>query len=466
MIRRRLNTINFSLRVITFLLPVLAFGLAAYLRFFSGLIPLRTGQVRISDYIGLLFFTTVVWAIVADHYRLFRFDRIHRASSSVRNIFCVCCVTYVAVMSATFFYRSVSYSRLFVTISAAMLFLLSVLAEDGLRALFRSARTHAGSMAQVLIVGADQFAVDTAQTLLKWMPLPTRIAAYVRLPGQQSATAAIPVIDLCDVPQTPWMHNLDDVVLALPTSQFSGIPAIMSQMERLCVPVRVVLDLGKNVSVREILFEFGGLRLLDLRASPSESAVYLVVKRSFDLICSALGTVLLSPLMALVAIAVWLSSPGPVLFVQERVGLNGRLFRMYKFRTMEWGNSTESEIRWTTEDDPRRTPLGSFLRRTNLDELPQLFNVLKGDMSLVGPRPERPHFVEKFLADVAQYNTRHFLKVGMTGWAQVNGWRGDTSIARRVEHDIYYLRNWSLALDLKIICLTLFRSFAANKNAY
>jgi exopolysaccharide biosynthesis polyprenyl glycosylphosphotransferase len=169
--------------------------------------------------------------------------------------------------------------------------------------------------------------------------------------------------------------------------------------------------------------------------------------------------------MLLIAVAIRLTSRGPVLFAQERVGLNGRPFRIYKFRTMSTGNPTEGDTRWTTSDDPRRTKLGALLRATNLDELPQFFNVLKGDMSLVGPRPERPYFVKKFQDDVAQYNSRHYLKVGITGWAQVNGWRGDTSIAKRVEHDLYYLRNWSLWFDIKIICLTLWRGFF-SKNAY
>jgi len=167
----------------------------------------------------------------------------------------------------------------------------------------------------------------------------------------------------------------------------------------------------------------------------------------------------------LIALAIRLTSPGPVLFAQDRVGLNGRVFRVYKFRTMSTGNAEESDTRWTTSDDPRRTKLGAFLRATNLDELPQFFNVLKGDMSVVGPRPERPYFVKKFQDDVAQYSTRHYLKVGITGWAQVNGWRGDTSIAKRVEHDLYYLQNWSLWFDIKIICLTLWRGFF-SKNAY
>ena len=169
--------------------------------------------------------------------------------------------------------------------------------------------------------------------------------------------------------------------------------------------------------------------------------------------------------MLLIAVAIRLTSPGPVLFVQDRVGLNGRLFRMYKFRTMKAGGPTDSDTEHTTANDPRRTRLGAFLRASSLDELPQFFNVLRGDMSVVGPRPEMPYFVKKFQYEVVQYNTRHYLKVGITGWAQVNGWRGDTSIAKRVECDLHYLRNWSLWFDIRIICATLWRGFF-SKNAY
>jgi len=185
-----------------------------------------------------------------------------------------------------------------------------------------------------------------------------------------------------------------------------------------------------------------------------------------DIVFSLAALVVCTPVMAVIAVAIRLDSRGAIIFAQERVGLNGRLFRMYKFRTMRTGSDVESATRWTTADDPRRTGLGILLRRTNLDELPQFFNVLKGDMSIVGPRPERPYFVQRFLEDIAQYNSRHYLKVGITGWAQVNGWRGDTSIARRVEHDLYYLTHWSLLLDLKIIFLTIWRTFVANRNAY
>src|SRR5262249_46831526 len=201
-----------------------------------------------------------------------------------------------------------------------------------------------------------------------------------------------------------------------------------------CVPVRAILDLGQGVVIRETFLEVAGVPMLDLRAAPSEGVGYLVAKRAFDVVFSALVLVVTAPLLGVIGVAIRLASSGPVFFVQDRVGLNGRIFKMWKFRTMGMTDAAESATRWTTAEDPRRTKVGAFLRRTNLDELPQFFNVFKGEMSIVGPRPERPYFVEKFLANVAEYNTRHYLKVGITGWAQINGWRGDTSIERRGGH--------------------------------
>jgi len=239
----------------------------------------------------------------------------------------------------------------------------------------------------------------------------------------------------------------------------------MKSVERFCLPVRAVIDFGDHMLIRERLFQFGRLQMLDLTATPTESIRYSLLKRFFDLIFSTFAILLTAPLMAVIAVIIRITSPGPILFAQDRVGLNGKVFRMYKFRTMRVSDPSESDSRWTTAGDPRRTSIGIFLRKTSLDELPQFFNVLKGDMSVVGPRPERPRFVAKFLNEVSRYNNRHRLKVGITGWAQVNGWRGDTSIRKRVEHDLYYLQNWSFAFDLRIIFLTLFPKYR-NRNAY
>ena len=205
--------------------------------------------------------------------------------------------------------------------------------------------------------------------------------------------------------------------------------------------------------------------MLDLRPTLAESGSYLIQKRILDVVLSLVILFFTWPLMFLIAVLIKLENAGPVIFAQERVGMNGRVFHMLKFRTMKVGAGSESDTRWTSEQDPRRTRFGTILRKTSLDELPQFFNVLKGDMSIVGPRPERPFFVRRFLQEFETYNTRHFFRAGITGWAQVNGWRGDTSIAKRVEYDLYYLRNWSLTFDLQIITLTFFRMFS-SKNAY
>jgi exopolysaccharide biosynthesis polyprenyl glycosylphosphotransferase len=205
--------------------------------------------------------------------------------------------------------------------------------------------------------------------------------------------------------------------------------------------------------------------MLDLRPTLAESGSYLIQKRILDFVLSLVVLSVTWPLMLLIALLIELENAGPVFFSQERVGLNGRVFRMFKFRTMRVSTGQESDTRWTREQDPRCTRFGAFLRKTSLDELPQFFNVLKGDMSVVGPRPERPFFVKRFLREFQTYNSRHFFRAGITGWAQVNGWRGDTSIAKRVEYDLYYLRNWSLTFDLQIITLTFVRMFS-GKNAY
>jgi len=217
--------------------------------------------------------------------------------------------------------------------------------------------------------------------------------------------------------------------------------------------------------VREKLFQFGRIQILDLTSTPADMLKYAVLKRSFDVAFSLVVLALAAPLFGLVALLIRLLSPGPIFFRQERIGLNGQTFQMYKFRSMHVSDKQDSDTVWTSARDPRRTRLGTFLRRTSIDELPQFINVLKGEMSVVGPRPERPYFVDKFLGEIRRYNHRHSLKVGITGWAQVHGWRGDTSIQKRVEHDLYYIQNWTFGFDLKIVAMTVL-SALTHKNAY
>jgi lipopolysaccharide/colanic/teichoic acid biosynthesis glycosyltransferase len=239
---------------------------------------------------------------------------------------------------------------------------------------------------------------------------------FVRLPDQEVAVEG-PVYELDQIPAFSNGSSINDIIIALPAARLSEVQKIAPVLEKLCVPTRVVVDLGEGIVLRDRLIDLGGIHMLDLRPTLAETGPYLFQKRIFDVGFSLLILLLTLPFTLLIALATKLGSRGP------------------------------------------------FLRRTNLDELPQFFNVLRGDMSIVGPRPERPYFVERFLQEFERYNSRHLFKAGITGWAQVNGWRGDTSIAKRVEYDLYYLRNWSLTFDLQIITMTLLRFFT-SKNAY
>jgi len=467
LIRRRLNQIEFALRLLVLMLPLPAFGAAAYLRFATGFIPVP-GKVQEIDphgYFGLLLLAVLAWAVVVEHFDLSRLDRLFPARDAARRAFLASGAAHTAVTAASFFYRNFSFSRLFVVYSGVLLFFLVVAAQAAFRAYLNSLRRKGENCSRLLVVGADEYAAQALNSFLQSMVIPCSVEGFVRLPGQTACPGCRPLLELEALETMAVQPRADDVLIAVPLPRLPEASAFVRQLERLSVPVRAILDLGPGISFRNTIFHSGDTTLLDLRATPSEAVAYTILKRSFDLIFATVVAILTAPLMLLIAVAIRLTSPGPVFFAQERVGLNGRLFRVYKFRTMSAGNLGESDTRWTTSNDPRRTRLGAFLRATNLDELPQFYNVLKGEMSVVGPRPERPYFVKKFQDDVAQYNTRHYLKVGITGWAQVNGWRGDTSITKRVEHDLYYLRNWSLWFDMKIIWLTLWRGFF-SKNAY
>jgi Undecaprenyl-phosphate glucose phosphotransferase len=465
MIRRNLSLVEFSLRLVTLSLPLLAFAIAAYIRFASGLIAIVTTDIDPVIYFGLLLVTTFVWAIAVEYYELDNIGRIFQTRRAAQMGFMACLLTFTSVMTATFFYRADSFSRVFILLTAPMLYLLLLLVHHFFRLAIVRARNQERGFIKVLIVGSDRFAQQTARRLKEQRILRCTVVGFVRLPDQETEAAESPIIELNEFNDWYKEGQVDDIVIAIPPNRFAEIPQISSIFQMYSLPIRIRLDFGDGVFVREQLFDLGGLFLLDLRATPAESVVYLVLKRGFDVLFSTFAIIVGSPLMFLVALSVRITSPGPIFFTQERIGLNGKKFRMYKFRTMKVSDASESDTRWTTQGDPRRTKVGAFLRRFNLDELPQFFNVLKGDMSVVGPRPERPYFVHKFLQDIEKYNTRHFLKVGITGWAQVNGLRGDTSIIDRVEYDLYYLRNWSLGFDLRIILLTLLRQFF-NRNAY
>jgi len=406
----------------------------------------------------------LVWAFVSEHYKVTSFDELFRERTGARAASSACIATFFIVLTTLYFSRNTLFPRGLVVCDIIILLILTVFLHALFRILYKSG-AHLAKPVRLLVVGADQFASDSAARLRRLSFAPCEVGGYVRLPGQKASVRGARVYEFEQLSVLNPGHGFDEAVIAIDASQFTQMPKIIRSLNHLCLPARAIMDLGEGIVVREKLFQMGNMQMLDLAATPRESLDYAVLKRGFDIGFSFLVLLLTSPLFALIAAFVKLTSPGPVFFVQERVGLNGNPFPMYKFRTMRASDESESDTRWTTNGDPRRTPFGAFLRSTSLDELPQFINVLKGDMSVVGPRPERPHFVHKFLQEVARYNNRHALKVGITGWAQVNGWRGDTSIEKRVEYDLYYLQNWSFGFDMRIIVMTLVAGLI-NRNAY
>jgi exopolysaccharide biosynthesis polyprenyl glycosylphosphotransferase len=254
------------------------------------------------------------------------------------------------------------------------------------------------------------------------------------------------------------------VLIALPQARSALQEALVTEFRDESIDLQVIPDYSRFIALGAAVESFGGVPLIVLNDSPLYG-YRAWLKRLMDFTLSAVGLLILSPFLGLIALAVRLSSRGPVLYRQERMGLDGRTFGMLKFRSMKVDAEDRTGAVWAVKNDNRRTVIGTFLRSTSLDELPQLWNVLTGDMSLVGPRPERPVFVDKFRNEIPNYMLRHRVKTGITGWAQVNGWRGDTSLEKRIECDIYYIRNWSLWLDIKILFLTVFKGFV-NPNAY
>lgn len=260
-------------------------------------------------------------------------------------------------------------------------------------------------------------------------------------------------------------NKLDEVAITLPLKDYDNLQSIVGICEKSGVHTKFIPDYNGLIPGRPYTEDLLGLPVVNIRYVPLTNTGNILIKRIADIAGSLVGIVVTSPIMLAAAVLVKASGPGPVIFKQERVGLHNRPFSMYKFRSMTMQPPGEEKKAWTVKDDPRVTKVGRFLRRTSLDELPQLFNILKGDMSLVGPRPERPGWVEKFREEIPRYMVRHQVRPGLTGWAQVNGLRGDTSIRKRIEYDLYYIENWTPGFDIKIVLMTFFTGFV-NKNAY
>jgi Undecaprenyl-phosphate glucose phosphotransferase len=260
-------------------------------------------------------------------------------------------------------------------------------------------------------------------------------------------------------------NQLDEISITLSLSDYDMLEDIVNICEKTGVHTKFIPDYNSVIPSRPYFEDMDGLAVVNIRRVPLTNTVNKFMKRTVDIVGAVIAIIIFSPVMLITSIGIKLTSKGPLIFKQERVGLHNKSFKMYKFRSMEVQNDADEKKGWTTKNDPRVTKIGKIIRKTSIDELPQFFNVLKGDMSLIGPRPERPLFVEKFKEEIPRYMIKHQVRPGITGWAQVNGYRGDSSIKKRIEYDLYYIENWSMMFDFKILFLTFFKGFV-NRNAY
>ena len=417
------------------------------------------------DYALQLLPILVVWGFAFHAFDLYRPSRLgSHLSEWFRVAIASTLGVLVLIAIMTFAFRGYDYSRLVITFFLVQSIVVVSLARAAFREVLRFARRRGYNQRYAIVVGGGEPAAEVLRVLRR------RVDVGIRVLGLLSDKAEAPAIDaprlggLEEIRAVLDRQQVDIVFIALPHSEYPRLTAVLNEIGDDPVTIHFVPDVFGLASLRGGVEEFESIPFIHLRESP----LYgwnRVAKRVLDLVVGGGALVLAAPAMLAIATALKLVSSGPVLYRQERMGLDGQRFQMLKFRTMRVDAERETGPVWARPDDSRRTRLGTFLRRWSLDELPQLWNVLRGEMSLVGPRPERPSFVEEFRRRVPGYMLRHKMKAGITGWAQINGWRGQTSIEKRIEYDLYYIERWSLGFDLKILLLTFWSGFR-NRNAY
>jgi Undecaprenyl-phosphate glucose phosphotransferase len=437
---------------------------AYFLRFKTGILPVLKPPAEFALCLRSLPLVLVL-ALVA--FRLAGQYQVHRLRRFREEVIAVTKGTglLVILVLATLFVLHDPYE------SRATLLLFTLMTSTGVLtgrrlawSLIRHLRSNGFNQHFALIVGTGRVARKTARALRRasWMGI--RTVGFVEDRGDRWTSDLDVLGRFADLPEVIARYNVCHVFIALPMSRYDDARRVFDLLSQTMVEVRVVADVPNLAGLSLTTTNLDGLPVIGLRENP-HVGLNLVVKRAMDIVLSSLALMVLSPVLLAISLAVRLTSRGPIFFSQERCGLNGKPFQMLKFRSMRSDAEKQTGAVWTVKNDPRRTRLGTFLRETSLDELPQLFNVLLGDMSLIGPRPERPVFIKQFSKTIPSYMARHRVKAGITGWAQVNGWRGNTSLRKRIQYDLYYITHWTPWLDFRILWLTVFRGLV-NKNAY
>lgn len=425
------------------------------------------GALPMGQYFRMLYLVVPGYLILYSMFHLYTSKRDTKSKYEISSIVMANAVGIGCFMIVQYMLKQMHFSREMLLIFAIGNTLFMVLSRSVIHHILRSLRKKGYNLKHMILVGysrAGEEYIDRIMANPQWGYVVCGILDdKVPRGTTYKGVKVLGEIDnlLIILPE----NRMDEIAITLSLADYDRLEQIVDWCEKSGVHTKFIPDYNSLIPSKPYTEDILGLPVINIRYVPLTNTVNWWLKRIIDIVGALAAIVISSPVMIGAAIAVKCTSKGPVIFKQERIGLHNEPFKMYKFRSMVQQTDEEEKKGWTVKDDPRVTKVGAFLRRTSLDELPQLFNILKGDMSLVGPRPERPQFVEKFKEEIPRYMIKHQVRPGLTGWAQVNGYRGDTSIRKRVEYDIYYIENWTLGMDIKILFMTLFTGFI-NKNAY
>lgn len=447
MLRQNALILNMAKVLLDIFAVLSSFMLSFFFRFEMGLFEIVPHLTK-ERYATILFVAVPAFIICQYVFKLYSSVRRTSVFKEIYNCFKSAAVMGAVIIGGIFILKLADFARSFVIIFSVSTALGVGIQRAVLRLVLRIFREKGFNVRYVVVVGNTDYASRYQEAILKHKEMGYKIFDVLKEPDAEKLELILS------------NNIIDETVIAIDVEEYKVLGKILEVCEKCGVKSVIVPSYMNYVPSKPQIDEIDGIPLINTRYIPLDNIFYAFVKHMIDFLVALVMVVVLSPVMAACAIAVKVSSKGPVLFKQQRVGFGGEPFTIYKFRTMKQGGKTDG---WTVENDPRRTKVGEFLRKTNLDELPQLFNVLKGEMSLIGPRPEQVGYVKQFKEEIPKYMIKHRVRPGLTGWAQVNGLRGDTSIEERIKKDIYYIENWSIWFDIKILFMTV---FGKNKNAY
>lgn len=467
MIRENQRVLNLAMVLLDVVVVILSLIISWWLRFKTTMFGPIGGHLPIENYILFLIFAVIpVYLILYFSFGLYKPRRTYKSIfSEATQIIKVNIVAFVVLVAILFILNQPDFSRIMLFLLSVVASVIGIMERFVIRNFLKKIRINNKNLKHILIVGDNDLAYTFARRIRNNPYLGFDISGFLGRSehvGMEIEGSEI-IGSFEDLDMILDNNTFDRVVLAIPLKYYYKLNELVESCERVGIKAEVIPDYIRYFPAQPSVDMIEDIPIINIRYVPLDDPFNRTLKYISDYLISIIAIIITSPIMIGTAIAIKLTSPGPIIFKQERIGFQGEHFKMYKFRSMRVQPLDDEASKWTTKDDPRKTKVGNFIRRTSIDELPQFFNVLKGDMSVVGPRPERPYFVEEFRKEIPKYMVKHQVRPGITGWAQIHGCRGDTSINKRIEYDIEYVENWHMGLDLGIMIKTVLKK---SPNAY